>query len=88
MLEREMTRTAVANLISAARAGHGGALFVAGAAGLGKTRVLDEAWKLAGPDLRIGWARGDVTEASLPFGLASEVLDALDGPRNLLDLAG
>ena len=85
MLEREMTRTAVSNLISGARAGHGGALFVAGEAGLGKTRILDEARKLACPDLRIGWARGDVTETSLPFGLVATALDAVDGPRDLLD---
>ena len=85
MLEREMTRTAVSNLISGARAGYGGALFVAGEAGLGKTRILDEARKLACPDLRIGWARGDVTETSLPFGLVATALDAVDGPRDLLD---
>ena len=87
MLEREMTRIAVTNLISGAREGRGGALFVVGEPGLGKTTVLDQARRLACLDLRIGWGHGDVTEASLPFGFFAAVLDTVDGPRNLLDLA-
>jgi len=84
-LEREAALAAVTNLISGVRAGRGDALFVVGAAGLGKTTILDEARRLACPDLRIGCARGDVMEASLPFGLFAALLDAVDGPRDLLD---
>ena len=87
-LEREMARAGVTRLIAEARAGRGGALFVVGEAGLGKTTILDQARRLACPDLRIGWGRGDVTEASLPFGLFAAVLETVDGPRSLLDLPG
>ena len=87
-LERETARAAVTRLISGARAGRGGALFVVGEAGLGKTTVLDEARRLACPGVRIGWGCGDVMEASLPFGLFAAVLDTVNGPRNLLDLPG
>ncbi|MDQ3760424.1 MAG: AAA family ATPase [Actinomycetota bacterium] len=85
-LEREMERVAVTRLISGARAGQGGALFVVGEAGLGKTTILDQAKELACPDVRIGWGSGDAMEASLPFGLFATVLDTVDGPRDLLEL--
>lgn len=85
-LEREPARAAVMRLISEARAGRGGALFVVGEAGLGKTTILDQARELADSDVRIGWGRGDAMEASLPFGLFAAVLDTVDGPRELLDL--
>jgi DNA-binding CsgD family transcriptional regulator len=84
--ERETTQAAVARLISGARAGRGGALFVVGEAGLGKTTILDQARELACPGVRIGWGCGDVMEASLPFGLFAAVLDTVDGPRDLLHL--
>ena len=57
-LERETAQDAVMRLISGARAGRGGALFVVGEAGLGKTTILDHARELACPDVRIGWGRG------------------------------
>ncbi|MEO7194901.1 MAG: AAA family ATPase [Pseudonocardiaceae bacterium] len=87
-LERETAQAAVTRLISGARAGRGGALFVVGEAGLGKTAILAQARRLARPDVRIGWGRGDAMEASLPFGLFAAVLDTVDGPRNLLDPPG
>jgi len=87
-LEREAALGAVTRLISRARAGRGGALFVVGEAGLGKTTVLEAAKKLACPDIRVGWGCGDAMEASLPCGLFAVVLDTVDGPRNLLDLPG
>lgn len=86
-LEREAVRAAVMRLISEARAGRGGALFVVGEAGLGKTTILDQGRELADPDVRIGLGRGDVMEASLPFGLFAAVLDSVGGPRNLLNLS-
>lgn len=86
--EREAALGAVTRLISRARAGHGGALFVVGEAGLGKTTVLDHARKLACPDIQVGWGCGEAMEASLPGGLFAAVLDTVDGPRNLLDLPG
>jgi ATP/maltotriose-dependent transcriptional regulator MalT len=87
-LERDAALVAVAHLMSEARDGRGGALFVVGEAGLGKTTILDQARGLAYPDIRVGWARGDVMETSLPFGLIAAVIDALDAPGNLLELPG
>jgi DNA-binding CsgD family transcriptional regulator len=87
-VEREAALAAVTRLVSRARAGRGGALFVVGEAGLGKTTVLEAARKLACPDIRVGWGCGDAREASLPCGLFAAVLDALEGPRNLLDPPG
>lgn len=84
-LEREAALAAVTRLISGARAGRGDTLFVVGEAGLGKTTILDEARRLACPDMRIGYSHGDVMEASLPFGLFAALLDTVDGPRELLD---
>jgi DNA-binding CsgD family transcriptional regulator len=49
---------------------------------------VEEAKKLAYPDMRVGLSRGDVMEASLPFGLVAALLDTVDGPRDLLDLRG
>jgi DNA-binding CsgD family transcriptional regulator len=87
-LERETAQAAVTRLISGARAGRGGALFVVGEAGLGKTTILDQARRLACPDVRIGWGCGDIMEASLPFGLFAAVLDTVNGPHYLLDPPG
>ncbi len=77
LLEREAVLAAIADLLDRARAGRGGALFVRGEAGLGKTTCLDQATALAAPVLRVGVGRGDVMEASLPFGLLTSVLDAI-----------
>lgn len=87
-LERETVQAAVTRLMSEAQEGRGGALFVLGEAGLGKTTILDQARSMACPDIRIGWGRGDVMEASLPFGLLAAVIDSANGPRDLLDLPG
>jgi DNA-binding CsgD family transcriptional regulator len=87
-LERETAWAAVTHLVSEARAGRGGALFVLGEAGLGKTTILDQARRAACPDIRTGWGRGDVMEVSLPFGLFAAIIETANGPRDLLDLPG
>ena len=61
-LEREAALAAVTRLISGVRAGRGGALFVVGDAGLGKTTILDRARSLAAPDIRIEWALSDIVD--------------------------
>ena len=73
--ERGGVSEAIAELIDAARGGRGGVLFVEGDAGLGKSSVLDWATALAAPDLRVGLARGDAMEVSLPFGVLGQALD-------------
>ncbi|MDQ4068785.1 MAG: AAA family ATPase, partial [Actinomycetota bacterium] len=63
--------------------GQGGALFVLGEAGLGKTSVLEEACRQAGDDLLVARARCDPMEASLPFGVLSQVVHGLGGAEDL-----
>ncbi len=89
MVERDAVMTAVRGLIGDALAGRGGALFVVGEAGLGKTTVLEHAAAIARGRSRTGIGRADVAEAALPFGLISQALEALlDGPAGLTDPAG
>jgi len=54
-----------------------------GEVGLGKTSCLDQATVLAAPAMRVGVGRGDVMEASLPFGVFTAALGAL-GCQDLL----
>jgi DNA-binding CsgD family transcriptional regulator len=65
-------------------AGGTGAVFVVGAAGLGKTSLIDQACRRAGrAGLAVGLGRGHPMEVSLPFGLMIQVLDGAGG-RGLL----
>lgn len=83
LLERETVLDAISELLDGARARRGGALFVVGEVGLGKTSCLDQATVLAAPAIRVGVGRGDVMETSLPFGVFTAALGAL-GCRDLL----
>ena len=80
MWEREAVTAATARLLRRVRVERqGGALFVIGEAGLGKTAVVEQASRLAGPDFKIGFARGDPMESMLVFGLLSQSVDGLGG---------
>jgi len=81
MLEREAVRSTISQLLGDAKAGRGGALFVVGEAGMGKTSILDEACEAAAADFDVGRATGDVMESSLAFGLAREALHSLGAPE-------
>jgi DNA-binding CsgD family transcriptional regulator len=72
-----------ARLLLEAQGGRGGALFVVGEPGLGKTVVLDECCKLAGADFKIGLARGDPMETLLPFGMLGQAFEGMGGGRLL-----
>ena len=88
MVERDAVLAAVRGLIGAALEGRGGALFVAGEAGLGKTTVLDYAVAGARDRFKVGIGRADVAEAALPFGLIGQALEALlGGPAESADPA-
>jgi DNA-binding CsgD family transcriptional regulator len=76
LLERDGAIESVRRVLARAAAGRGGAVFVIGEAGLGKTAVLDHAVRLA-DGFRIGVGRGDLVEATLPFGLVGQALDPL-----------
>ncbi|MGH3769038.1 MAG: helix-turn-helix transcriptional regulator [Pseudonocardiaceae bacterium] len=80
MAERGAVLDALEQLLADAAQGRGGALFVVGAAGLGKTTVLQHAITMAGPRFLVGVGCGDQVERVLPFGLISQALDQiLDG---------
>ena len=79
MVERDAVLAAVHSLIDEALEGRGGALFVVGEAGLGKTTVLEHAVAAARGRFRAGIGRADVAEAALPFGLISQALEAVLG---------
>ncbi|MDQ1749879.1 MAG: hypothetical protein QOE71_935, partial [Pseudonocardiales bacterium] len=77
MAERGDVLAAVERLLDNAYEGRGGALFVLGPAGLGKTTVLEHAITVAKPRFAVGVGRGDLVEAVLPFGLIGQALDPL-----------
>lgn len=83
MLEREAVTNAIGEVVRQARARHGGALFIIGEAGLGKTTLLDFACETAAPAARIGVGRGDVMEAGLPFGLMSQAVEHIGGAEQV-----
>ncbi|HEX6401627.1 MAG TPA: ATP-binding protein [Pseudonocardiaceae bacterium] len=74
MAERDDVLGALEWLLDNVGDGRGGALFVVGPAGLGKTTVLEYAITLAKPRFAIGVGRGDRVEAVLPFGLIGQAL--------------
>lgn len=81
LFERERVLGAVGRLLDDLRAGRGGALFVLGEAGLGKTAVLAHASDVAaGAGVRVGLGQGNPMERALPFGLLTQALDAVGGP--------
>lgn len=77
MAERGDVLAALERLLDDASKGRGGALFVVGSAGLGKTTVLEYAITSAKPRFAVGVGRGDRVEALLPFGLIGQALTQL-----------
>ena len=82
--ERESPMAAVRGVLEGAVAGRGGALFLVGEAGLGKTSLLDHAVLVAGGRFEVGVGRADVAEGALPFGLVGQALEPLLGPEVLI----
>jgi DNA-binding CsgD family transcriptional regulator len=92
LLERELEMAAIGGLVEAALAGSGRLLVVDGPAGVGKTRLLEEAARTAGAaDVGVLQARGSEFEAGIGFGVARQVLEPMlrasspDKRRRLLD---
>lgn len=77
--EREQQLHAGGTLIAGARKGHGGALFLFGEAGIGKTAVLDEICRRSGPGMLVATGRCDPMEISLPYGLLAQLVASLGG---------
>lgn len=77
LAERDDVLGTVDRLFARAGAGRGGALFVIGAAGLGKTTVLEHAITTAKPHFVVRIGYGDQVKAVLPFGLIGQALDQI-----------
>jgi len=75
--ERDGTLRVIEGLLSEAREGRGGSLFIVGEAGLGKTTMLDRASAAGGGQFQITFGRGDAAESSLPFGIIDQALRGL-----------
>lgn len=82
--ERDAALGAIEHLLSEAREGRGGSLFIVAEAGLGKTTMVERAAALAGDQFRISIGRGDAAESSLPFGVIDQALRGL-GFRGPMD---
>jgi predicted ATPase len=77
--EREQQLHAGGTLIAGAQQGAGGALFLLGEAGIGKTAVLEEVCRRAGRDVLVASGRCDPMEVSLPYGLLAQLVESLGG---------
>jgi DNA-binding CsgD family transcriptional regulator len=76
LLERERELWGIEAVLSAARAGRGGAILIEGDAGMGKSRLLSEAATLARDrDMAVLNARGDQAERDFAFGVALQLLE-------------
>jgi DNA-binding CsgD family transcriptional regulator/Tfp pilus assembly protein PilF len=79
MWGRDRIREEVERFLDAVGEGRGGALFLWGEAGIGKTSHLAEACELA-RDTRVARAQGDAMESAIAFGLAAQLFVDLDSP--------
>ncbi|MGW6294207.1 ATP-binding protein, partial [Streptomyces sp. NPDC055058] len=74
---REAERERIAATLVAARAGRGGALFVTGEPGAGRTRLAAEALAAAGPDLATASGRASTVGSVVPYRPLVEALLSL-----------
>jgi DNA-binding CsgD family transcriptional regulator len=76
LIERERELAVIDELLSDARAGRGGMALVEGVAGLGKSRVLREAMRLAsGSGARALRGRGNEAETKFSFGVVLQLFE-------------
>jgi DNA-binding CsgD family transcriptional regulator len=76
LLERERELEAISALLAGARASEGAAVIVEGAAGIGKSELLDHARREAsGAGLEVLTASGGELETDFPFGIVSQLFE-------------
>ncbi|HEX4107632.1 MAG TPA: AAA family ATPase [Solirubrobacteraceae bacterium] len=78
--ERGTALAAIDELIAAAEGGSGGALFLIGDPGLGKSALVDRARATVGGDTRVLLARGTPAERDLAFAYSEQITGALPAP--------
>jgi predicted ATPase len=93
LLERETELAAIDDALRAAGDGSGCTLIVEGAAGIGKTRLLDEACSIASDaGMHVLGARGGEFERAFPFGVVRQLfegpLQSMPGPDRDAILTG
>lgn len=79
LLERESAVEVLAAVVAEALGGSGGAVFVVGGPGTGKTTLLASAAAMAGAQVRVVGASGSAMEADLAFAFAEQLLGPLPG---------
>jgi DNA-binding CsgD family transcriptional regulator len=72
LVEREPAIAVLEEVAQVARAGTGGAVFMVGGPGTGKTTLLAAAAEMAGPLMRVVTARGSAMEVDLAFAFADQ----------------
>jgi hypothetical protein len=78
LLDREPELAELGGLIDAAGKDPGGLVVVEGPAGIGKTRLLEEAARTAGAaGIGVLWARGSDFEAGIGFGVARQLFEPM-----------
>jgi MoxR-like ATPase len=78
LLGRERELAAIGRVIDAAREGSGGLVVVEGPAGIGKTRLLDEAVRAASAaGVGVLGARGSEFEVEIGFGVARQLFEPM-----------
>src|SRR5919204_1003526 len=78
LLDRERELAEIGGLIDGAREGSGGFVVVAGPAGIGKTRLLEEAARAASAaGVGVLRARGSEFEAEIGFGVARQLFEPM-----------
>src|SRR4051794_32186638 len=75
--EREEVQSALTRILQAAHEGEGNVVFVIGEAGLGKTRVMEQAAEEAAGTMAVGWAGGEEMERAFAFGLFGQLARSL-----------
>src|SRR3954447_2055378 len=93
LVERELELAAIADLISRAASGSSGVVLVEGAAGAGKTRLLEAVEECArSASVGLLRAHGGELERSFPFGVAGQLfraaVSALDATQRGVVLSG
>jgi DNA-binding CsgD family transcriptional regulator len=79
LLERESPLGNLADYLAEAAAGHGRLVFVGGEAGVGKTSLVEQVIRSAGPDVQVARGGCDGSTTPAPLGPLREMLPALPG---------
>ncbi|MBL1097191.1 AAA family ATPase [Streptomyces sp. 205] len=78
LFERSGELEVLQKAMGAAREGHGGAVMIEGAPGIGKTSLLAEGKRMAGSaGLQVATARGSELESDFPFGVVRQLFEPL-----------